>query len=224
MKRYLLVLLCIALSCNQPDNGYIQAFTEHYKGDSLYTDTGVTTGEVTPAYLQKKRRLERLFGLTYLEHGFDSLAIRLWAGLLPGRTPPAQVFNIQNVKGKWSGELISYRFTYNDNFSNDEIDSTKIVERKSIQPAGGWTLFINTITELGILSMPDATKVPGYPNAMDVGFVTIEIATRNVYRCYRYQDPYGFRNRNTEAAQMGKILGAFEQAFSVFIFEKRTNE
>jgi hypothetical protein len=120
-----------------------------------------------------------------LELGFDSLQLRIWLG--HDLAIKRNLVIIKAYQGKWHAELLTFWM------ENDESGKWHVArkENKAIVPQSGWKRFLDTLSELKILTLPNSGDIPGYDGcgATDGINYFFEIATVNRYRFYYYCNP-----------------------------------
>jgi|SRR5579859_521080 len=164
-------------------------------------------GGVPYRYYGKKRELEKLLGLSTLEKGYDSLQIRVWYG--SSFINSLQLLILTRSHDSWSAEYDSISLHYNKK-GDSLLTATKHTESKS--PSSGWRYLTNTLSRLGIYTLPDASRLPHYPEANDGYGITIEYATKKKYRIYNYTTFEGLQY--TETKKISKILKLLETQFN----------
>lgn len=63
------------------------------------------------------------------------------------------------------------------------VDNSKI-------PKSGWKVFSVSLFGHNITTLPDASRIKGYPDFADGNGVIIEVATMHQYRVYNYMVPH----------------------------------
>jgi hypothetical protein len=152
------------------------------------------------------------FHLPRLENGFDSLQIRISLSYIKNDT--FQVITIRNHAHKWETQLNEAILT-----SDPRTDSLCYNERKQWQlhPDENWTLLIDSIFQLGLMTLPDRTKVMSVNELPLDGAnnATFEIATKDLYRIYSYEAPSSFQTEYKEAASVAAILAMLSRHLSI---------
>lgn len=161
------------------------------------------------SYYNNKSKVEEKIGIYTLENGFDSIQIRIWYGY--AFNDSAQLVILKNSKSIWSGEFLS--LVYN---LNDKDNFLKSISKSSVikEPLKGWDSLITLLNKYQITTLPDDSKINGYPDMTDGDGVVVEIATKKSYRIYSYKQPSMVKDKISEANQMEKILRVIENEFS----------
>lgn len=131
-------------------------------------------------YKMAKQRAYQL-RLDSLELGYDSLQIRIWYdySLISLR----RLVIIKNEGGKWSAK--AYRLLaswYNGR------DSIYRKESIPIEPKSGWNDFLKSLFKLPVMTLPNEYEIGG-GGGLDGNAFSIEVATKNRYRFYSYENP-----------------------------------
>jgi hypothetical protein len=218
MRICLLFLLVsfLLLSCKNKDdssapNPYAaKILTQLNRSDSfLYYSPGSKNKWVDSALKQGKKDDERYLKLQSLEKGFDSIQIRIRYGCVMGYS---RLIILSNSNNKWKAEIS--KLNYHWDSSEKRIDTvTRSIHLMS--PKSGWVKFINELFDLKILTLPDEDEIPNFerndPN--DGCGATIEIATKNTYRYYLYDNPDVYKYWQTK--NMMEILRKINEEFGI---------
>lgn len=195
------IVLC---SCN----GKTPDINQQSQGDTIERDIPLGKDGKPVIYYQRKDEIERKAGLNTIENGYNQLQIRLWYGYSFNDT--SQLVILKNNKSNWIAELYTLKYKYN--MSSDSILSiTKEVVKRN--PISGWQSFIESLTKLEILNLPDYHLMPEYYLYTDEGEVTVEIATPQKYRIYHYPSPVLRQDRIWQAKNMKQILILIENEY-----------
>lgn len=163
-------------------------------------------GQLDSFHYDSKARIEKLLRLSSLEKGFDSIQIRINYACVMG---DEMLVILTNKHNKWSAEIS--KLTYHYNYTNEETGGVLDSMSRTIKyctPESGWRNFINKLFELKILSIEDNYKIPGFYYAMptDGCGIVIEIATKNVYRFYSYDNPDMYSGQYWQAKNVLDIV------------------
>jgi hypothetical protein len=170
--------------------------------DIPYHSDGTERG----SYSTKQRFIKKIGG-DNLENGFDSMQIRIWTYYKD--IDSLNLYVIKNTSGNWSATV--YEAHYNYSFErNEESIILKDSEGVSKTPKSGWKDFLQSLFELEIARLPDATKVRGTEGITDGNTFFIEVATNNSYRFYEYPDPFLVQDSIPETNKMKLILNLIE--------------
>jgi hypothetical protein len=174
-------------------------------------------------WYMRKASFEKSLGLQSLEKGFDSIQIRLWyEDFSTGR----RLIILSNSNKGWKAEVSTINTDDNPNFKGDEINRanpdfleeyivTRTIESK--MPKSGWDKFIKKLFNLNILTLPDEGKVTAIDqgSGTDGWSITVEIATKKVYRYYNYSNPDYFYRQAEEARNINHILVFVDEEFGL---------
>jgi len=199
----LLFLSLLVASCNY--NSDKQSVPQHLVTKIIpkYKD-----GRIVYSYEMTKKYTKES-GLSIIENGFDSIFFRIWYIYMG----TIQVTDFKKQEGVWVAEFHIIKLgldTVNNDLKVDNFKSSKI------SPKSGWDFFINKILSLNIMTLPDASEIPGYYDGMptDAEFVVVEIATTTKYRIYDYTSPMLFPEIK-EAKAMEDIMLFLEEEFGI---------
>jgi hypothetical protein len=162
-----------------------------------------------PTYYLNKGYVETKMSLITLENGFDSIQIRIWYSY--SFKDSSQLFILKYTNNSWNAELIN--FIYNLDPSGKTIESINKSSKVGV-PKSGWKSFINKALKLGIIDLPDKTKIINYPEVVHGDDVIVEISTKTIYRIYSYKEPRLFQGKIKEAKRMEDILVLIEKEFN----------
>lgn len=158
-------------------------------------------------FYEKKIEMEKKMGLKSIENGYDSLEIRFWYGVAFRDT--LQLLILRDSESAWSARLCFLGLIY-DSSGRSLVSVTQ--DGKAIKPRSGWPHLCNRLFGLHILNLPDSRSIPEYRSANDGYGVTIEIATRSIYRIYNYSNFNG-QPGIKEAKKIEQIMELLENEF-----------
>lgn len=213
-----IAILFYSASCDRviinKDNAAINSILQKMSADTFVLDIPMVIGgnDFIPEYSRAKESARDL-KLKQLINGTDSIELRVWFNY----GNEQQCLRVFNDKNEWNGELITVHYTPpKDEQSNWGVSSS--VEKK--EPKNGWNNYLKKSVELGILTLPDCDKVPGY--SFSTGFsktVAFEIATANLYRFYSYVSPIYFRKTIKEADNVEELFELMQLEFGFKMIE-----
>ena len=91
--------------------------------------------------------------------------------------------------------------------------------RREVNPKSSWANIINQLNSLDLFSLPDYTDVKGFPLGTDGSQVMVEVATKKMYRFYRYPEPYNIGQDNIkEARKIKDIMRIIEIGMGLNIY------
>jgi len=168
-----------------------------------------------PGTVKFLKTAENSLGLDSLSAGFDSLQIRVWNGCASAnRSGNYWLIAFILDKDGWKGE-------FSDLFVEQSVISCihDSLSRKifKLQPNSGWDNFITKLFRLQVLSLPDFSKIRGHEEFVvaDGCGITIEIATKRVYRSYGYETPDLYADKYEEVENVIKIIRLIEDEFQI---------
>lgn len=190
---YLLSISLSLISCHSDINPAEQV-RQLNLSDTFRFDFRKKNGQLDSALYRERLRFDSLLELSNLFDGFDSVQIRLHYG---GAMTGERLVKLYCTGGKWQAEVSKLRIEFNKGYE----DSVNVRFEKRFHyektttfcnPVSGWDKFIRDIFSLGVLTLPEQEDIheinPG-AYADGVG-VSVEVATKNVYRLYGYGEPY----------------------------------
>jgi len=83
-------------------------------------------------------------------------------------------------------------------------------------PKFGWNVFIDSLVEMGLFSLPDCDNIPGYFSdgmATDELSYTVELASNKSYRIYGYFEPTQRSKKNLQAKKFMESLAFIKAQF-----------
>lgn len=113
-------------------------------------------------------------------------------------------------EGRWFANLSELTFIYDKNRDSLLSISKSVIEKT---PKSGWKLLLDSLNRLKIMSLPDMSDIPNYELSTDGNGVTIEIASKNRYRVYSYQNPFYYQTKFVEAQNIVRIMELLEREF-----------
>jgi hypothetical protein len=229
MKPFSFFLLSlIILSCKTKDdssvpNEYAAKFIKELNPtDTFLFDFSVNKKGVFDTldwyYLKE---FEKHLELPSLEKGFDSIQIRIDFDCVRN-TRESLVILTNDGKG-WMAELSNVHYHYSENMKVDSITREVI----NAIPKSGWINFINELFDLKILTIEDNYKIPGFEYSVpnDGCGIGIEVATKNVYRFYSYDNPSLYDEKHWQAANVIAIQNLLYEEFDILkIWDNQTEE
>ncbi len=136
-------------------------------------------------FYQNINKEANLLQLDSLETGYDSLQIRIWLGHSMASIKHVVILKLKDQE--WKGQLV----TFNQETENT-VSSKKV---KTIYPNSGWNNLIDSLHELGIVTLLHETDISGYSGRGTDGITYVfEIATLKKYRAYSYSNPKRMTN------------------------------
>jgi hypothetical protein len=149
-----------------------------------------------------------LLNLVSLEPGYDSLQLRIWCNY--GLLKKSHMVLISNQNGKWQGKL----FTLRIDIRSDTLYYLEDRKEKNIEiTASQWMELIKKMNILKIPSLKSSEYLPKYRSGVDTDYYMVEVATKNKYRFYDYEDPMGESKNFKEAENLEKFLTILEKEF-----------
>ena len=196
---YFVILLLFFLSCNHAE----RSEKGMQLSDSMTLDIPKNKkGELTELYKYLVYDRSVLGGLDSLESGFPTLELRIWFEYSDG--VDRHLIVIKKLE-HWIAECYTYAFQV----KNDSV----VVSKKNIWypiPKTGWNKFIDSLKTLGILDLPDQSKIPGMFYHYNENNVQIEVAQKNFYRFYSYTAPRKHLEKFQEARKIEDIMTVIE--------------
>ncbi len=193
--RYLYVIIVIffLFGCNRKDdstssNEYAAKFVrELNKSDTFRYEFPLgRDGKPDSLTYDYLKNFGEETGIPSLEKGYDSIAIQIrFECFLFNRI---KIVTLRHNREKWSAELAEIEGHFNEITGTNESFSKVVVYE---DPKSGWIKFINDIFDLKVLTIEDATDLPGYkPGRVNDGCaIDVCLTTKNTYRYYYYNNP-----------------------------------
>jgi hypothetical protein len=157
-----------------------------------------------------KEQIEHKIGINSMEDGFDEMEIRIW---FANSSLREQLIDLQKINTTWHANI--YTLVYNYDSNNALVSINKSI--KQIKPKSGWNYFIDSLTKLKLLILPDMSAIKGYQLGFDGRSVTVEVATPNLYRIYSYWEP-GEKSEFWQARNIEFISKFLEKEFGFIRF------
>lgn len=154
---------------------------------------------------------EKLLKLESLESGFDSLQIRIWYeySLVLYR----DLVIIKCTNDVWTARHYHMKLKWDPNDNPVTFTSVKI---EDVAPKSGWPQFINKLSELGIMTLPNMDDISNLQHGYEDGVTyNIEVATKKQYRFYGYYLPQEFANKFWQAKSMTEILSLISSELNI---------
>ncbi len=229
MKSLLLILVLflpvIFISCKQ-DKSAAKQIEELNKSDTFLIDNQkpkyiISGSEQDSLHIIRFNYYEKSLGLRSLKNGFDSIQLRIDYGCVMDET---RIVSLINNNNQWKAEISYLRVSLNPNFNQEsnrnyweKYDYWRLVEYKD--PISGWEKFIEKLFGLDVLKLSTYDRLPGidtnYYAPTDGCGVGIEIATKNVYRRYNYDNPDDYADKYNEARRIISILKLLNYEFGI---------
>jgi hypothetical protein len=180
---YFLVFIFLHYACKHSEDPHNADLIKKINASDKFRKdigTSVNTNFIT--------RTESSLRLHSLQNGFDSIEIRVhYYDFLD----VSRLFILSLDKDEWQFEVRELEFHNGPSTLLGEFDSVSGRKIK-VRPKSGTGRFIDKLFKLHLFSMRDITLFPGYTeeeSSTDGVAITIEIATRKMYKCYYYDDP-----------------------------------
>ena len=182
-----------------------------------YPDDGVI--REVPKYFRLKsirkenKKIESALEIGSLENGFQNSQFRIsgdeyneyrsgWTRLL--------VFRYIE---KWSADIYYLRFAGEEGFQLI-IDSLQYQKYSLGIPKMGWKPFIDSVTQMGLFSLPNSIDIPGYGDGvLHENSYTIEVASTNFYKVFSYRAPMRKSDTFHQAKQLMNIISLIKKQF-----------
>jgi hypothetical protein len=214
---YSILLVLLLFSCKQKDDSAqpnadaAKFITQLNLTDTFRYEIPKIRGNPDTSFLRSLQNELKLLGFESIEKGYDSIELRIGFGL----NPKNYLLIIKNQNKKWKGEMCTYKYNYDSLIT--------IIEKKCVikDPRSGWKKFIDQLFNLQILSLPDYHDIPGYSQYMptDAEGVTVEVATKKVYRFYHLFEPMYMKDKFWQSRKMDSILHLIDEQFSLDLFQ-----
>jgi hypothetical protein len=202
-RSYFLMLpfLLIMLACN---GGVSNNKYQSNAGDTLVKD--IPEHMKVESVVTSKHAVEQKLGIVDLTNGYDSLQIRIYCGYAFKRD--VQLIVLKNDTHSWTGVIYGFLLPEDKRKDSAMAGETQV---KQVTPGSGWNRFVQQLFDLDILSLPDYSAIPGYETGTDGDAVTIEIASKNHYRIYRYPEPLSAQEKISQAKRVEQIFDLLEK-------------
>lgn len=151
---------------------------------------------------------EKGYGLDSLNNGFDSIQIKIWYGCVLYHE---RLIVLSLVSNKWRAELCQRQF------SGKYPDFSMSRKVNNVKPKSGWDSVITGLFNLKILTLPDLDKIDGFveESVTDGCYVSIEIATKKIYREYGYSNPDLYVRQHWQAKNIVDIARFLNTEFRI---------
>lgn len=231
MKKYFLILGLlfqgIFFSCTQQDSPALQV-RQLNTSDTFLFEFPQRHGKLDSAFFTDMRLIEKNLGFTPLEKGFDSIQIRLHYG---GPMVGDRFVVLTNNGQEWHAEISKINTNVREGYEDSvnvgfwtQYYLTRTIEHTS--PKSGWNNFIKKLFKLGVLVLPDQDKIEGFKErfVFDGVGVSVEVATKNVYRLYGYVDPDLYFDKHWQMKNITEVLKLVDEELSLEKMWDYTNE
>jgi hypothetical protein len=162
----------------------------------------------TSSYNKIKKDFITQMKIDQIDSGYNGIQIRIIIQYAQSDTGHLLIF--QNNSGNWTANFFEYYYV-RSNESKSKIAKRELpILRK---PKSGWMSFTKEINALGIMDLPDYSKIPDYYLPTDASSIVIEIATKKTYRIYSYPTISLYSNKIKEVDNVGSILLCIEKEF-----------
>jgi len=157
------------------------------------------------------KQLERVLKLESAESGYDSMQIRIWCSY--GLSKERDLLIIRNQNGNWAGQFFNIVVTKDNTGNTFELQN---VTQNAVFPKSGWNRFTTTLLNLGIATLPSMNSIENLKwGGGDGNVYSVEIATKEYYRFYWYEEPLKYAQTYWQAKNMDLILQLIENELSV---------
>lgn len=129
----------------------------------------------------------------------DTLEVRIWIGF---GLSPLKGFRLQQTGEEWSAQYLRP-------VRKGEMFAPAILE---VTPQRDWDEFWKNLTELGLLTLPDASTLPHRSTVRDGVAYVVEIHNGQTYRTYCYSNP-----QHMEGPEAENIIAIIETIHREFI-------
>lgn len=186
------------------------------------TDKFITDIQVDTCDMKALTRDEKFLGLESMYKGFDSIQIRIEYGcaLEGGRTVILTL-----TAAKWKSEILESEYNYANSVVQKRgecwIDSISSMTKKItvVTPKADWQVFLARIFALEVFSLPTLENISGFSpldgDIVDGCGVTIQVATKKIYRIYRYNNPDVFSKKYPEAKKIVDLVRLLNKEFDI---------
>ncbi|HMU46025.1 MAG TPA: hypothetical protein PKC72_06635 [Chitinophagaceae bacterium] len=189
-------IIAFLISCHSKDdsaepNEYAAKFVKELNTSDTFRyefplDSSYFTNDIDSFQYHSKKNYEKWLRLKSLEKGIDSIEIRISHGCALESRWWMIIFN--HDKHKWVAEIFLVKDRFN--LVEEKIDSASRTIKYD-KPKSGWVNFINKLFELKLLTIEHETIIPKkeYNSPADGCGISFEVATKNSYRHYSYNNP-----------------------------------
>jgi hypothetical protein len=173
----------LSQACHNAEKTTIKRFDRNpgFVTDDPFAKTGMSDGERN-FYYHFLAADAGLTGLDSLEHGYDSLQIRVWLGHSLALTNHLVIISSTNTK--WQAQLVTITTTN---------ERPRKISRQFnvVKPKSGWEDFERSLHAFNIVNLPHSdydSTCNECDGADGIGYF-FEISTTSQYRCYEYCNP-----------------------------------
>ncbi|OSZ79996.1 hypothetical protein CAP36_01655 [Chitinophagaceae bacterium IBVUCB2] len=169
-------------------------------------------------YNKMKFRTNQL-GFVPLYKGFDSIQIRIWSSVAGIGD---RVVVLENAKTEWRVEISEIQYSPNHSLKKTDkpeywewyLPSREITNKISGNQVNE---LISKLFALNIMHLPDENEISGYEvtDASHDDVIFVEIATKNLYRAYRYTNPEIGFSKHLEVRSIVEILKLIDEEFKL---------
>jgi len=201
LMRYIpLLLLTVIFSCQKKQRVHQNAFIVDIPVWFDYDNRPYI--DVMYKYTQEKAQKLKL---EPLQNGFKGITIRVWAG--GGIFANERLLILKYTNNEWTAK--SYAMI---------VDTVIVYRTEQLVPESGWKNFITSLMKYQIMTLPDGKNVPEIRRFMDgesgdAGFISIEVATKSMYRFYSFGPPNSSYCNCWQGRNMDSILKVINRAF-----------
>ena len=203
--------ICLLIGCRNDDQKNAELIRSLNPSEKFVKDV-----QVGPREIEFLKNAEKDIGLDSLDSGFDSVYIRVWNGCAAGYLKADY----------WLMSLILDRDGWKAELSDLSIEDTSPDARGSLsrkvnylQPKSGWNSFLSKLFKLKLLTLPGFESLKTADEKLDAVMdgcgITIEIATRKLYRLYDYETPEAYVDKHSEVINVLQILSLIEKEFGI---------
>ncbi|MGH9944050.1 MAG: hypothetical protein ACRD9R_17030 [Pyrinomonadaceae bacterium] len=201
MKLFpILLLLLLSAVCSTPPNNGGQSSFAGQKEGQLKLDLP----NWEPGFLEEIKQRSQRAGISDLRSVRllkDDLEVRMWVGFA---TDPLKGFVIKRSDGQWSATYL---------MPIDPKSPRHNHQQKLSEPTSGWEAFWDRLTNKGILTLPDSTKLGEEVIFPDAEYYVVEVNTGEMYRAYKYAVPE--YQKWPEAKRMAEIIEIIFSEFGI---------
>jgi hypothetical protein len=169
-------------------------------------------GEIDTLSIQYLAEFEELLHLPILTKGVDSIEIRIDFDI--ALFDKTKLVILKHDGNKWVAQFSKVLKHFNPVTEKVDSLSREVVYKN---PKSGWVLFVNRLLDLKILTLDDNNKIPNfwYARPTDGDEIGVQVATKNVYRFYNYDNPSEYNEKYWQAANVMAIEKLFYDEFDI---------